>query len=105
MLGRRHCNDFRSTTLECTGQLRPLLAMSVGDGDDCLTVKMICAGPKERMQTDVLDTVRDLFRDPIRYSRLDRGDVSKEAAGCHKRRRLGVDSDSFRRRYGEYYDV
>src|SRR2546426_5327550 len=50
MLGRRHCNDFRSARLECAGQLRPLLARSIGDGDDCLTVKMICAGSKEWMQ-------------------------------------------------------
>src|SRR5436853_2127421 len=105
MFGRRHCNDFRSAALECADQLRPLLARSIGDSDDCLTMKMICAGSEERMQTHVLDTLRDLFRNPIRYSRLDRGEVSEEATGCHKRRRLAGDSDSFRGRDGEYNDV
>src|SRR3989442_575534 len=71
----------------------------------CLTVTMICAGSKEWMQTDVLDALRDLFRNLIRYSRLDRREVSKEAAGRHKRRGLGGDSDSFRGRYREDYDV
>src|SRR5690349_15953530 len=66
---------------------------------------MVYIGSEERMQTHVLQSFRVFFSDPVRYSRLDRGEVNKEAAVCHQGCGFCCDSDSFFHWNCEDYNV
>src|SRR4029077_15414306 len=66
---------------------------------------MVYVGSEERMQAHVLQSFRYFFSDPVRYSRLDRGEINKEAAVCHQGCGFGRDSDSFFHWNGEDHNV